>query len=340
MKKISVIVPVYNVAADDKLKHCLESLVAQTVEDMEIILVDDASTDDSLQVCRDFEKAYPDKIRIIALSENKRQGHARNVGLKEATGEWVGFIDSDDFVENDYFEDLITLGEKKGADVVSSDYARVNGYVFDKSDRIVNNTADQTGPMDKEKLKKLLIRPGSMVTKIYKKTLIEENKLDFPEDILYEDNCAGVIWSYYTGHLEHSEKCGYFYVQHPTSTVHMVTEKSFEDRVKSGRRMVEEAKAKHVLDDYFSEVEFRYTEVAYVNTLFSYMASPCKKSLAFIKRLRLEVNEFFPAFMDNEYYKELIGCEERKLIALQKKSDLLFYLYYTLKKFYRNLRKG
>ena len=107
--KLSVIVPVYNMAAEGKLQFCLDSLVNQTIPDYEILAVDDASTDASPEILQEYAQKYPEKLRVLTHMVNKRQGGAKNTGLKAAVGEWVGFIDSDDWVTPDYYEKLLNL---------------------------------------------------------------------------------------------------------------------------------------------------------------------------------------------------------------------------------------
>ena len=117
-KKLSIIVPVYNMAAEGKLNYCLDSLVGQTirgVHDYEILCVDDASTDGSLEILLDYQKRYPELICVIPNAVNLRQGGAKNVGLKNAEGEWIGFIDSDDWVSPDYYEKLLKKAEETAA---------------------------------------------------------------------------------------------------------------------------------------------------------------------------------------------------------------------------------
>ena len=84
--ELSIIVPVYNMAADDKLVWCLDSLVGQTVSDYEIIAVDDCSTDHSLEILKEYEKKYPNKFRVIASPENRKQGGAKTWGLLRLRG--------------------------------------------------------------------------------------------------------------------------------------------------------------------------------------------------------------------------------------------------------------
>ena len=153
-KKLSIIVPVYNMAAEGKLNYCLDSLVGQTIRglyDYEILCVDDASTDDSLEILLDYEKRYPELVRILPNRVNLRQGGAKNEALKVAEGEWIGFIDSDDWVSPDYYEKLLKKAEETGADVVGCDYSLVDHHTFEVGKVIVNNTPDQTGELTDRK---------------------------------------------------------------------------------------------------------------------------------------------------------------------------------------------
>lgn len=115
-KKLSIIVPVYNMATEGKLNYCLDSLVGQTIRglyDYEILCVDDASTDDSLEILLDYQKRYPELVCVIPNPVNLRQGGAKNAGLRVAQGEWIGFIDSDDWVSPDYYEKLLKKAEDR-----------------------------------------------------------------------------------------------------------------------------------------------------------------------------------------------------------------------------------
>lgn len=336
--RLSVIVPVYNMAAEGKLNYCMDSLVNQTIDDYEIIAVDDASTDNSLEILREYEKKYPQKLRVITYPVNRRQGGAKNEGLKAAVGEWIGFIDSDDWVAPDHYEKLLDKAERTGADLVGCDYSLVTEHTFDVGKVVRNNTMDQTGLLDKDRHGKLLMRPGSMVVKIYKGSVIRENALCFPEGIFYEDNCAGALWSLYFKKFERVEEPLYYYYQHDSSTVHHITEEKCRDRMKAMEVFYEECCSRGFLEQYHSEIEYRFVELYYVITLFSYMQGIKHPRLSFVSKLRKGVEKRFPDFEQNEYYMHLTGQEEQKLIALQGRSDRLFVWYYRMKLLARRLR--
>lgn len=131
--KVSVIVPVYN--AEKYLERCIRSLTNQTLKEIEILLVDDDSTDGSLRICQQAAQEDP-RIQVIH-KVNEGAGKARNAALPLATGEYIGFVDSDDFVEPDMFRTLCEKAESYRAELVMSGVLYVGGTMFEKEgDRI------------------------------------------------------------------------------------------------------------------------------------------------------------------------------------------------------------
>ena len=120
MTKVSIIVPVYNVV--DYLSDCLESLVKQTLDDIEIICVNDGSTDSSLIVLEKYEKQY-DIIKIIN-QRNKVLDSARNAGLAAAKGEYLGFVDSDDWIDTEFYEKLYEAAKRHNTDIAAASIIR------------------------------------------------------------------------------------------------------------------------------------------------------------------------------------------------------------------------
>ena len=132
MPKVSVVIPVYNV--EKYLRECLDSVINQTLKDIEIICVDDGSTDSSLEILKEYA-AKDSRIKIIT-QQNQHAGVARNNGLEAATGEFVHFLDSDDWIELDAYEKLYEILKNTGADLV-----KFKGYSFDNQTKEVSTRA-------------------------------------------------------------------------------------------------------------------------------------------------------------------------------------------------------
>lgn len=337
--KLSIIVPVYNMAADGKLVYCLESLVHQTIGDYEIIAVDDCSTDSSMEILSGYQEKYPDKFRAVHSEINRKQGGAKNIGMSMAKGDWIGFIDSDDWVALDFYERLINLGEETGADMVGCDYHLTDRHSMEIGQVVHNNKKEQTGILDEEKYKSLILDSGSLVVKVYRREIVIDHDSQFPEGIFYEDNALGNSWMLRAKHFEYIEEPLYYYYQHEKSTVHTITVKRCEDRMEAGRIMLDEARKYEYLEKYRDEIEFSFTILFYVNTLFTYMQGVRPVKYGFVRKLGNEMKKTFPDFMNNPYYQERVNEEEKKLVRMQMDSTLFFILYYKLLWAYRNFRK-
>jgi len=199
--KVSIIVPVYN--AEKYLKRCVNSLQNQTLEDIEIILVDDSSTDSSLSICK---KMAEEDLRIKVIHKvNGGAGLARNEALKIATGEYIGFADSDDFVEKEMFKTLYEKAVQYGSDLVMSGVLFVDGNMFsNKGERVRKTYFDEDTQFDTtEDLKKLRMgivgstpedsddsKYGMSIWKnLFKKEIIDKNSITFKSEreMLSED---------------------------------------------------------------------------------------------------------------------------------------------------------
>lgn len=177
--EISVIVPVYNVGL--YIRRCLDSLVAQTLDDLEIILVDDGSTDDSSQICDDYASKY-DNIRVVH-KENGGLSDARNVGIDAAKGKYLGFIDPDDWVAPDFYSYLYAGIQDYKADVVVCEYYNV----WEKSADATNRPAVRFFKGEDSLRALLLLKVGNYAwNKLYKRELFGED-IRYPQGKKYED---------------------------------------------------------------------------------------------------------------------------------------------------------
>lgn len=177
MAKISVVVPVYNV--EKYLKECIDSIINQTLEDIEIICVNDGSTDSSLEILNNYAKK--DSRIIVINKSNSGYGHTMNMGLNAASGEYIGIIESDDFADKNMFEDLYKLAKEYDADIVKGDwynywsknkFARKNNRISSaKALKLTNSKQD----------KSLLRINPSVWSAIYKKEFLNKYNIRFLE---------------------------------------------------------------------------------------------------------------------------------------------------------------
>lgn len=336
--KLSIIVPVYNMAADGKLEYCLQSLVNQELQDYEILAVDDASTDESPDILHKFEEQYS-FFHVIHSEVNRKQGGAKNLGLAAAKGEWIGFVDSDDWVAPDMYRRLLEKGEETGADIVGCDYCLTGEHSMVPGKRIPNNDPAQTGILNQDKYRKLILDSGSLVVKVYRRWVVIDCDARFPENMFYEDNVIANTWMLRAKRFEYIPEALYYYYQHTTSTVHTVTEERCENRMQAARLMLEEAEREKYYEQYLPELEYSFTLLFYVNTLFSYMQEAGHQRLKFVRKMTEEMKERFPEFMNNRYYRERMPEEEKKWIAMCMRSPKRFFFYYLLKRMYRTALK-
>ena len=181
MKKISVIIPMYN--AEKTIKECLDSLVRQTIfKDMELIIVDDCSTDQSPAIVMNYEERYPDNTIIINLDKNGGPGNARNVAMEYASGEYIGFVDSDDAVYPTMYEKMYNEAVCTDSDFVDS------GFFDQKNDKAIVFVSDElAGELNDKKRSSLIVVGGYICTKIFKKDFIDRYQIRFRNEYVLED---------------------------------------------------------------------------------------------------------------------------------------------------------
>lgn len=181
-KKVSIIVPVYNVEL--YIEDCLNSLLNQTYSNYEIILINDGSTDNSIEIC---SKYNDQKIKIFNQN-NKGVSIARNVGISLATGQYIMFVDADDIVSENYIENLITSIEETNTDMVVCGYTKEKTELVNKRNsqeikgEIINANTMLENMMENN------LQEGYLWNKIFKKSIISDNSLEFEEGVnVWED---------------------------------------------------------------------------------------------------------------------------------------------------------
>ena len=174
MPKVSIIVPIYNV--EKYLERCIDSLIGQTLDDIQIILVNDGSTDNSGKIAKEYAIKYQDKI-IYLEKENGGLSDARNYGLLYATGEYIGFLDSDDYIDKEAYKAMYDKAKQENADYIECD------FIWEYPNKIKEDKRVEY----KNKKEMLAFVRVVAWNKLIKREVIEENNLEFPKGLRYED---------------------------------------------------------------------------------------------------------------------------------------------------------
>lgn len=271
MPKISVISPVYNVA--QYVERCMDSLRGQTLRDIEVLFVDDKGTDNSVEIIRNYIAlhALQDKWRVISMPENGGPGAARNKGIQEAKGEYIAFVDADDWVEPMMFEALYHAAKAANADLsagaISWDYP-------DGNQRLALNPHVGTGTLNKPKRRFLLRHYISNFTgMIFRREWLLENKLRFPaarsgEDSSFMGQCYLVA-----NCIAQCDEPFYHYVIHADSISHKRRVWRGGEKRKAFRAMLTFAKVQHLLSEYRWTIYWIYFKKVIATSINDYVKS-------------------------------------------------------------------
>lgn len=224
--KVSIIIPVYN--SEKFLQKCLDSIVNQTLQEIEIICINDGSQDNSRKILQDY-KDKDSRITIID-QENGGLSAARNSGLKIVKGEYIGFVDSDDWVAVDFFEKLYNTAVKHNADIAITNVIRVHRSQKQENYLIYDNETVTDDYLTKLKLCDI---PDKCYVwnKIYKTEEFKKNNLKFTEGRMYEDLEFTPRMLYYLKKLVTAPDTYYYYLSRDNSIIKLRTPKAIKDKL-------------------------------------------------------------------------------------------------------------
>ena len=222
MIKVSVIVPVFN--TEKYLEKCLNSLINQTLQDIEIICINDGSTDKSADIIKKFTNK-DSRFKLIN-QENKKQGAERNAGMKIAKGEYIGFVDSDDWVDLEYYEKLYNAAKKYNADMALATNIRT-GHGKDK--KRLNITEEKFVTTLQDKIDVCQQWKNECPTnKIYRHSMLKNNNITWPEGVYCEDKLFTIKAVYYANSIVTVPDINYYYYRNPNSTVNSKAQKHYK----------------------------------------------------------------------------------------------------------------
>lgn len=305
--KVSIVVPVYNV--EKYVGKCLDSLISQTLDDYEIIVVNDGATDDSGKIIAEYQKKHPTLIKVY-LKENGGLSDARNYGLQFCQGEYVGFIDSDDYVVDEMFEKMYQVAIADKSDLVVCDYYKVYG---DKKERVSINRFTSNKDM-------LIGGLAAAWNKLYKRSIINQYNLLFPKGLIYEDT------EFFCKLIPHLQRISYvpeayvYYIQRTGSIANsqgIKTKQIFQ----IFRNIVDYYNENSYMSKYGNELEYFCVRIAFGSNLERVCRIEDRKLRNDLVVNTIDsISSLFPQYRNNSYLIKNINIRHLMIRMINKKN--------------------
>lgn len=332
MIEVSIIIPIYN--SEKYLRKCLDSITNQIFKNIEIILVNDGSKDSSLKIMNEY-KTKDERIKIINQA-NQGQGEARNKGIEVACGNYITFIDSDDWIAEDHIENLYKTIINNNADISVCNMA----MVMEKNLKNIKSEAfifkEMTG---KDAVRELLLDKQLKSYpwgKLYKKAIFIENNIFFPKRMFYEDLAIILQAFFFSNKIVFSNNYSYFYLQNSDSSTRKPNINNLWDRIKALNMIKAFFVEKNVLEKYKSYYKHLCLFHLYLlvhqisnwnlNVKFNEVTQPI---LTLIDEEILNVEIINATQLDNRIKKDLI---------LLYKNQYLYKYYWSIRNLMRKIK--
>ncbi len=314
--KVSVIIPVYNV--EKYLPKCLDSMVNQTLKDIEIIVVNDGSPDNSEKIIKEYLKK--DKRIIYLKKENGGQGSARNLGIKKAKGEFLCFVDSDDYIELNMLELLYDKAINEESDIVISNYNKVIGN--NKQECSFFDTLGQNN------IESYILNMGSPWGKIIRKDIITNNNLFFPEGIIYEDYAVVPLYALFANKISYVDIPLYNYLIREGSTMTQKFNEKFYDIISATDYLYK--RLEEYGFPYYQEYEYfiikNIFREAYIRLL------PYPNGTKVLDKINIWAKGHIPNWYKNKYFKKENFKSRLFTYLIYKRQYKLLSLIHKIKK--------
>ncbi|MCL2417335.1 MAG: glycosyltransferase [Bacteroidales bacterium] len=311
MPKLSVIIPVYN--AKKTIIRCVDSLLNQTLQDMEVIIIDDHGQDDSIKTIQNHIAKHPrrDQFRFAKTPTNSGPGPARNIGLQAAQGEYIAFVDSDDWVEKEMYSMLYEMATQHSADLC---YCNA---IFEGSkknrERTLSNISVESGPFNDKSKRHFLSHFRSYFSLyIYHREFLNDNAIIFFPEKSAEDVCFLACAILCAKSVAQVNRAMYHYTYDSNSLSRFQNEKRYLDKLSAFRRLFDFTKTHGLYEEYRQELEFVYFKKAYLSALINYLQNAKRPK---VKVLREIYQEFTEVCLD--YTKSRLILSIFRLIAIK-----------------------
>lgn len=318
MPKVSVIVPVYNV--ENYIDRCLNSLVNQTLHDIEIIVVNDGSTDNSINIIKKYQNEYANKVKCVE-KENGGLSDARNYGMKFATGDYIAFLDSDDYVDTTIYEKMYNKAVEENCDFVECDFIWKYG----------NNEVKDYGEIYKNKHEMLEKARVVAWNKLIKRDLIVRAGIEFPKGLRYEDVEFFYKLLPFIGKFGFVKEYLIYYVQRENSIANTQNERTKEmftvlDNVLNYYR------ENGLYEEYKTELEYTYTRVLLCSSFLRIVKikdNVIRKHL--VQATWDNLNNKFPNWKKNKILLNGDSCKNKYMRSVNKFTFKIYAFIFRLK---------
>ncbi len=323
MPKASVIVPVYNV--EPYLEKCADSILAQTETDLELLLVDDGSTDGSGALCDALARRDP-RVRVIH-QKNQGLGGARNTGIREALGKWLLLVDSDDWIDPDILEKALEAGEREDADLVAFGFRTVDEQgrelkVF--TERLPKNTG-----VSLEARKDALLTSPCAWNKLYRTDLFARAGVEYPPRVWYEDIRTTPKLMTAAKRMVFLDAVGYNYLQRAGSIMKSITADRNVEILEAFDDILPWFRQRGLWEAYRDELE--YLTLYHVYVIASARVIRLDRKHPLLPRFAAYVRENFPDYRKNRYLVRLTRNERLLFALLERRLYALAALLFRLK---------
>lgn len=327
MVKVSVIVPVYN--GEIYIKSCLNSIFEQSLKEIQVIVINDGSTDTTQEILEEYKKQYPEIIEIVTKG-NEGQGKARNIGIDLAKGEFISFVDADDQINPNMLEKMYNVAKKEQADVIICDYNEIIG------DKKIEKKALSKKTIDIKR--GYIISVAGPCNKLIRTEILKKQNLRFLDSGIYEDIAMIPLVGVYANKMIYVEEPFYDYYIRQGSTMR---QNKFNDKLLSIYPVMDTLtkgfEKSGQLKTYEKEIEFIYIKhLLYAGTgrFLEY-----KEGKTQVKRIVQIMKTRFPNWRKNQYYKEQSRMFKLNCNIFYSKNLLMISIFQTIKTWIKRGRK-
>jgi glycosyltransferase involved in cell wall biosynthesis len=318
---VSVVVPVYN--GERHLAECLESLVSQTLREIEFILINDRSTDGSLGILLEYASRYQDRVVVIDSPVNRRQGGARNLGIRAARAEYIGFADQDDWLEPTMFQKMYAKAVATDSDLVRcfvEEFNEIPGEQGLRRVEILEPALSVEGRVltDRDRESLLMYGPaGGVWSELFRRNVFFDNNLFFPENLVHDDNYMQKLMLFYVERCAYVKEYLYHYRIHESSGTNMRNAPWLLDRLRVECMLLDDV-AQRGLDGRLTDaLEHLFLKVYFWNTIHLWeKRSDGDFPVEVLREMRLEVLRRIPTYRSNRFYRRHFTARARILIGV------------------------